>query len=153
MVTYYNLKDLTSFGEYLLSEKRKENIRGDRSKVHHADFENWLEERKKPAAKVEEPKAEVPQWLKDHTATTFSQKFQIPKLGPQWLIDHMATAPNELQNYVFKVFPERRTNSTANGLSGSFAWDETPEGHIFWPFVNFQSWEYAIKELSKKNLL
>ena len=63
MVTYYNKTDLTSFGEYLLSERRKANIRGDLSKVHHADFENWLEEqRTKRRAKVLEPQEqEAPQ--------------------------------------------------------------------------------------------
>ena len=131
MVTYFNKTDLTSFGEYLLSEKRRENIRGDLSKVHHADFENWLEERKKPAVKAVAPKTEV----------------------PQWLVDHMATAPKELQEYVFKVFPERPTHSAVNDLKASFLWRETPEDCDFWSHVNFQNWGVALHELREKGLL
>ena len=83
MVTYYNKTDLTSFGEYLLSERRKANIRGDLSKVHHADFENWLEEqRAKRKTKVLEPQEqEAPQ-----------PQAEVP----QWLAGHMADAPEEL---------------------------------------------------------
>jgi len=55
MVTYYNGKDLVSFGTFLLSDERKERIINhpeaasmppveERLKmVHHADIENWLE--------------------------------------------------------------------------------------------------------------
>jgi len=55
MVTYYNKKDLTSFGEYLLSERRRQNIRGDLSKVYHADFENWMEEQRTKAKRQPAP--------------------------------------------------------------------------------------------------
>ena len=83
-----------------------------------------------------------------------TMKATAPKIeAPQWLIDHMATAPKKLRNYVFKVFPERRTNSVANGLSGSFAWEELLEGHDFWSHVNSQNWGVALDELRKKNLL
>lgn len=58
MITYFNKKDLVAFGNYLLSDKRKELItkRSDISKeskefrlkqVSHADVENFLESVKK----------------------------------------------------------------------------------------------------------
>jgi hypothetical protein len=45
MITYYNKKDLVSFGNYLLSEARKETIWPDHetTQVYHADIENWKE--------------------------------------------------------------------------------------------------------------
>lgn len=64
MVTYFNRKDLVSFGSYLLSEKRKASFQATFDEatklgqnpvpvddkinlVHHADIENWLYEQSK----------------------------------------------------------------------------------------------------------
>jgi RimJ/RimL family protein N-acetyltransferase len=151
MVTYFNKKDLVEFGNYLYSEEREKSFihtsaqaavdgidlisSWDRLRtVTHADVCNFIE--------LQRNKQRV-------------TKSQPPKESnvPQWLQDHMATAPKELQNYVFKVFPQRLSDSTPIDSVGSFIWIGTPEGHYFWSFVNHQSWEYAIHELSEKNLL
>lgn len=48
MVTYYNKKDLVSFGQYLFSDRRNQLIINEdsRHQVTHADIENWKEEQK-----------------------------------------------------------------------------------------------------------
>jgi hypothetical protein len=155
MVTYFNKKDLVDFGNWMFSEEREKSLihtsaqaavdgidlisSWDRLRtVTHADVCNFIDmQRNKQRA----------------------TKSQPPKESnvPQWLIDHMATAPKELKNYVFRVFPERQPVSEANGLpgglSGSFPWSETPEGAYFWRCAHTQIWHRAIHELRKKNLL
>jgi len=42
LVTYYNKKDLVSFGNYLLSKERNESVDElNKDGVTHADVENW----------------------------------------------------------------------------------------------------------------
>jgi len=53
MIVFYDENDLVSFGNYLLSEERRELFKNNPnfpngelleerlSEVHHADFENW----------------------------------------------------------------------------------------------------------------
>lgn len=45
MITYFTREDLKSFGDYLLSQKRKERTSElMQNEVHYADIENWIEE-------------------------------------------------------------------------------------------------------------
>jgi hypothetical protein len=47
-----NYNELVSFGNYLLSEERKNLIkRPKRSKVFHSDLENWINEYNKASCK------------------------------------------------------------------------------------------------------
>ena len=155
MVTYFNKKDLVEFGNFLFSEEREKSFIHTSAQaavngidlisswerlrtVTHADVCNFIElQRNKQRATKSQPPKESNVLL--------------------WLLDHMATAPKELQEYVFKVFPERQPDSEANGLigslSGSFKWDKTPEHHAFWSFVSYKIWDMSLQVLRKKNLL
>jgi hypothetical protein len=147
MVTYFNKKDIVDFYNWMFSEEREKSFihtsaqaavdgidlisSWDRLRtVTHADIENWMESKRNPIRKAA-PKTDVPMWLQDH----------------------MATAPKELQNYVFKVFPERLINSNAKSIGASFAWSGTPEDGAFWSNVKHQNWGPALVELRQKNLL
>jgi len=47
MITFYNEKDFVSFGNYLLSEIRKQRTSEiNRDKVTDADIKNWKEDQK-----------------------------------------------------------------------------------------------------------
>ena len=151
MVTYFNKKDLVEFGNFLFSEEREKSFIHTSAQaavngidlisswerlrtVTHADVCNFIElQRNKQRATKSQPPKESNVLL--------------------WLLDHMATAPKELRNYVFKVFPERLPNRTAKDLSGSFAWEEVLEGHDFWSSVDLKNWVLALVELRKKDLL
>jgi len=151
MVTYFNKKDLVEFGNFLFSEERENSFIHTSAQAITDGIEfNSSWERLRTVTH-----ADVCNFIDMQRNKQRATKSKPPKESniPQWLVDHMATAPKELQNYVFRVFPERRPNSVANDLPGSFTWDKTPEGHYFWSFVNHQSWEYAIKELREKDLL
>jgi len=50
MITLYDLKDMISFGSYLLSDDRKEAMMGKNLKqVNTADLENWINIKQKEA--------------------------------------------------------------------------------------------------------
>lgn len=52
MVTYYNRKDMVSYGNYLLSEERMKRIsKENQDKVTQADIDNWVEQWKKQLTK------------------------------------------------------------------------------------------------------
>jgi len=145
MVTYFNKKDLVEFGNFLFSEERErsfihtsaqamtEGIEFNSSwerlrTVTHADVENWMDSKRKPIRKAA-PKIEA----------------------PKWLVDYMATAPKELQNYVFTVFNDR--DEWGRETINSFSWMDTVEESQFWICVHNKSWEEALFELRKNNLL
>jgi len=151
MVTYFNKKDLVEFGNYLFSEERENSFINTSAQAMTEGIEfNSSWERLRTVTH-----ADVCNFIDMQRNKQRATKSQPPKESnvSLWLLDHMATAPKELQNYVFKVLPERQPNSANTDSVNSFTWLETPEGHFFWSFVNFKSWVYAIQELRKKNLL
>jgi hypothetical protein len=128
MVTYFNKKDLVEFGNYLYSEEREKSfIHTSAQAADGIDFNTYWERLRTVTH------ADVCNFIDMQRNKQRATKSQPPKESnvPQWLVDHMATAPKELQNYVFKVFPERLPNSTANDLSGSFDGMKRPKVTTF----------------------
>lgn len=91
MVTYYNGKDLESFGQYLLSYERKQHyefnrenpLKGDAlnlrlANVWKEDIENWLE---REGNKLREPNPEYYKNPEERTELTYGQKMVGMELG------------------------------------------------------------------------